>query len=124
MKIFKHLFSLIALYICLISPAFGDRLKDLTSLAGVRSNQLVGYGVVVGLAGTGDGNEATEQVDVTVRFLANLFPDLSIFNLTEQVVYERAISSDYMLHGSLTAFTYIALGLLLAAVLFSRRDFV
>ena len=33
-----------------------DRLKDLTSLAGVRSNQLVGYGVVVGLAGTGDGN--------------------------------------------------------------------
>ena len=33
-----------------------DRLKDLTSIAGVRSNQLVGYGVVVGLAGTGDGN--------------------------------------------------------------------
>jgi len=33
-----------------------DRIKDLTSLAGVRSNQLVGYGVVVGLAGTGDGN--------------------------------------------------------------------
>ena len=33
-----------------------DRLKDLTSIAGVRSNQLVGYGLVVGLAGTGDGN--------------------------------------------------------------------
>ncbi len=33
-----------------------DRLKDLTSIAGVRSNQLVGYGIVVGLAGTGDGN--------------------------------------------------------------------
>src|SRR5210317_1298927 len=32
------------------------RIKDITSLAGVRSNQLVGYGVVVGLAGTGDGN--------------------------------------------------------------------
>ena len=28
-----------------------DRIKDLTSLAGIRSNQLVGYGVVVGLAG-------------------------------------------------------------------------
>ena len=38
------------------SAAFSDRIKDLTSLAGVRSNQLVGYGVVVGLAGTGDGN--------------------------------------------------------------------
>ena len=36
--------------------AHADRLKDLTSIAGVRSNQLVGYGVVVGLAGTGDGN--------------------------------------------------------------------
>ena len=33
-----------------------DRLKDLTSIAGVRTNQLVGYGVVVGLAGTGDGS--------------------------------------------------------------------
>ena len=37
-------------------PVQADRLKDLTSIAGVRSNQLVGYGVVVGLAGTGDGS--------------------------------------------------------------------
>ena len=36
--------------------AAADRLKDLTSIAGVRTNQLVGYGVVVGLAGTGDGS--------------------------------------------------------------------
>ena len=43
--------------IALTSTAtFADRLKDLTSIAGVRSNQLVGYGIVVGLAGTGDGN--------------------------------------------------------------------
>ena len=35
---------------------YSDRLKDLTSIAGVRNNQLVGYGIVVGLAGTGDGN--------------------------------------------------------------------
>lgn len=40
----------------LSSTASADRIKDLTSLAGVRSNQLVGYGIVVGLAGTGDGN--------------------------------------------------------------------
>ena len=38
------------------SYALADRLKDMTSIAGVRSNQLVGYGVVVGLAGTGDGS--------------------------------------------------------------------
>ena len=36
--------------------ALAGRIKDLTSLAGIRSNQLVGYGVVVGLAGSGDGN--------------------------------------------------------------------
>jgi len=42
-------------------PVQADRLKDLTSIAGVRSNQLVGYGLVVGLAGTGDGNAALTQ---------------------------------------------------------------
>ena len=40
------------------TPVLADRLKDMTSIAGVRSNQLVGYGVVVGLAGTGDGSSA------------------------------------------------------------------
>lgn len=44
-----------------VSGANADRLKDLTSIAGVRSNQLVGYGIVVGLPGTGDGNAALTQ---------------------------------------------------------------
>ena len=35
-----------------------ERVKDIASVAGVRSNQLVGYGIVVGLNGTGDGNVA------------------------------------------------------------------
>ena len=39
-----------------VAPVQADRIKDLASVAGVRTNQLVGYGVVVGLAGTGDGN--------------------------------------------------------------------
>lgn len=48
---------LISVQLSLISTiTYGDRLKDLTSIAGVRSNQLVGYGIVVGLNGTGDGN--------------------------------------------------------------------
>lgn len=46
----------ILLFIFFLSNAQADRLKDLTSIAGVRSNQLVGYGLVVGLPGTGDGN--------------------------------------------------------------------
>ncbi len=55
-KLFKW-FALISLFFGLAStPSLSDRLKDMTSIAGVRSNQLVGYGVVVGLAGTGDGS--------------------------------------------------------------------
>lgn len=48
--------SLFFFLVNLTTIVSADRIKDLTSLAGVRSNQLVGYGVVVGLAGTGDGN--------------------------------------------------------------------
>ena len=44
-----------------LTTANADRLKDMTSIAGVRSNQLVGYGLVVGLAGTGDGNAVLTQ---------------------------------------------------------------
>ena len=48
------------LFICIaflsVSNAHADRLKDLTSISGVRDNPLVGYGIVVGLAGSGDGN--------------------------------------------------------------------
>ena len=54
-KIVKWL-VLLGLFLALAgNTALADRLKDMTSIAGVRSNQLVGYGVVVGLAGTGDG---------------------------------------------------------------------
>jgi flagellar P-ring protein precursor FlgI len=45
----------LALAAGLALPAAAQRIKDIATLAGVRSNQLVGYGVVVGLAGTGDG---------------------------------------------------------------------
>ena len=38
-----------------MQPAWADRIKDLTSVATVRSNQLIGYGLVIGLQGTGDG---------------------------------------------------------------------
>ena len=64
-----NLFSRICVFGILAVSCFGisigvvkaDRLKDMTSIAGVRSNQLVGYGLVVGLAGTGDGNAVLTQ---------------------------------------------------------------
>lgn len=50
---FIHIF-LIALFSLLTNMAHADRIKDLATLAAQRSNQLVGFGLVVGLQGTGD----------------------------------------------------------------------
>ena len=44
------------------------RVKDITRVKGVRSNQLIGYGIVVGLAGTGDGQSS----EFTIRSVANM----------------------------------------------------
>src|SRR5262245_66459441 len=46
----------LSLSLSLARDAHAARVKDLTSIAGVRDNQLIGYGLVVGLNGTGDGN--------------------------------------------------------------------
>lgn len=46
-----------------------ERIKDIASIAGVRNNQLVGYGIVVGLNGTGD---QTTQTPFTVQSLKNM----------------------------------------------------
>lgn len=54
----KLLLSILCALSVLLSsglPAQAERIKDIASIAGVRGNQLVGYGIVVGLAGTGDG---------------------------------------------------------------------
>ena len=48
------------------TSALADRLKDMTSIAGVRSNQLVGYGVVEN-TGHGDGQKASQRVRLRCR---------------------------------------------------------
>ena len=64
-------FWITALLIALFSStAQAERLKDLISVAGVRSNQLVGYGLVVGLDGTGD---KTSFTSATFRNMLNNF---------------------------------------------------
>jgi flagellar P-ring protein FlgI len=52
-----------------------ERIKDLASVAGVRSNQLVGYGLVVGLDGTGD---QTTQAPFTAQSLRNMLGQLGV----------------------------------------------
>ncbi|MCL4147007.1 UNVERIFIED_CONTAM: hypothetical protein GTU68_000661 [Idotea baltica] len=53
-------YILIVFFAALAIPSlsFAERVKDLASIAGVRSNQLFGYGLVVGLSGTGDRQQA------------------------------------------------------------------
>jgi flagellar P-ring protein precursor FlgI len=55
--------------------AQADRIKDLAGIDGVRQNQLVGYGLVVGLAGTGD---QTIQAPFTTQSLQNMLIQLGI----------------------------------------------
>lgn len=52
---------LIVLCLMYIGPAYAERLKDIASIAGVRDNQLLGYGLVVGLDGSGDKTPFTSQ---------------------------------------------------------------
>lgn len=59
----------------------GARLKDIASLKGARQNQLVGYGLVVGLNGTGDGT----GTKFTVQSLVNMMERLGIHALSDQV---------------------------------------
>ncbi|GAA5132043.1 flagellar basal body P-ring protein FlgI [Thalassotalea piscium] len=58
------LFNSILIGTCLLLTsqlANGQRIKDLADVAGVRANQLIGYGLVVGLPGTGEQSPFTEQ---------------------------------------------------------------
>lgn len=67
------LFSLFPLLFSL--PSNAERIKDLATVAGVRSNQLVGYGLVVGLNGTGD---QTSQTPFTVQSLKSMLSQFGV----------------------------------------------
>lgn len=47
-----------ALCVCWVLPAHAVRIKDIATFSGVRDNQLIGYGLVVGLQGTGDKKDS------------------------------------------------------------------
>jgi len=54
---FKYIAIFLIIGLIVVSYAHAARIKDISSIGGVRDNQLVGYGLVVGLAGTGDDIE-------------------------------------------------------------------
>jgi flagellar P-ring protein precursor FlgI len=67
-------------FLLLATPAQATRIKDIGAFQGVRPNQLTGYGIVVGLAGTGDDNleYATQGMNgVAARFGLTLPPGVN-----------------------------------------------
>jgi flagellar P-ring protein precursor FlgI len=63
------------LLLCSALPVAADRIKDITSIAGVRSNHLVGYGLVIGLDGSGD---STNSAPFTVQSLKSMLSKFGV----------------------------------------------
>jgi flagellar P-ring protein FlgI len=88
------------LILCLAAAARAERIKDMAQVQGVRTNQLIGYGLVVGLSGTGD---QTSQAPFTVQSLTNMLAQLGVTvpaNITPQLKNVAAVS----VHAVLPAF--------------------
>lgn len=72
-KVSHILFSaLLGLLLCVPSELRADSFKHVTDLVGARPNQLVGYGIVVGLNGTGDGAKAEFTLQSVAAMLRRL----------------------------------------------------
>jgi flagellar P-ring protein precursor FlgI len=95
LKLFTHFFTL---SILLLSTSLSaQRIKDLTDVAGVRSNQLIGYGLVVGLPGTGEQSPFTEQ---SFKTMLSNFGITMPANLKPKIKNVAAVA----VHAELTAF--------------------
>jgi flagellar P-ring protein precursor FlgI len=92
----------VAMLVCALfaQSTQAERIKDLAKVQGVRTNQLVGYGLVVGLDSTGD---QTSQAPFTVQSLSNMLAQLGITvpaNVTPQLKNVAAVA----VHAVLPAF--------------------
>ncbi|SDZ73809.1 flagellar P-ring protein precursor FlgI [Desulfuromusa kysingii] len=75
MKHFTHKMIIVLLLLCgtvFLSTAEASRIKELAQIEGVRSNQLIGYGLVVGLNGTGDSSSTQFTVQSLVSMMERL----------------------------------------------------
>ncbi len=73
-KVFASAMVAVSLLVLMQPPAHADRIKDLAAVAAARTNQLVGYGIVVGLQGTGDG----AQVGFTVQTIRSMLVKMGV----------------------------------------------
>src|SRR6056297_978976 len=80
--------------------AQAERVKDLASVAGVRNNQIIGYGLVVGLDGSGD---QTTQTPFTVQAFNNMLREFGIQLPPGQNMQLKNVAA-VSVHGELPAF--------------------
>ena len=74
-RVFHAVFFIFLFGCVLASDIHAARIKELAAIKGIRENQLIGYGLVVGLNGTGD----KEGVGFTKQALANMMEKMNIF---------------------------------------------
>lgn len=96
----RQKFILLIMLLSCVFSASAQRLKDVSSVQGVRSNFLVGYGLVVGLDGSGD---QTSQTPFTVQSFKNMLRQYGVeipANISPQLKNVAAVS----LHAELPPF--------------------
>ena len=70
------------------------RLKDIASVQGVRDNQLIGYGLVVGLDGTGDGKNASFTTEGLTHMMENMGMHISTENIKVKNIASVMVTAD------------------------------
>jgi len=98
-SIFRMLLLLVVLLI-FSGVAQADRIKDLASIAGVRSNQLLGYGLIVGLDGSGD---KVNSSPFTEQSLKTMLTNLGIVVPPGTTIKPKNVAA-VMVHADLPAF--------------------
>ncbi len=87
-KLLHSLPLAVLLWVLPFSLAHADRIKDLTTMAAMRGNQLIGYGLVVGLQGTGDGSD----LSFTTQSMKTLLNRMGVNQENPLSDYEAATS--------------------------------
>ena len=84
-KILAGLFIVFFCLLNLICHANAARIKDITDIKGVRTNQLVGYGLVVGLDGTGDGKKSK----FTIQSMSGMLEKMGVSVSTKDIAVKN-----------------------------------
>ncbi len=70
----------------------------------------------------GKQNEDLAWLESCVHGFARIVPDLSLYNVTPHLVYNKPVSSEFVLHASIAGLSYAVICVVLGSIIFGRRD--